>query len=176
MCVCVFLCHDWHKQAVIRDSNVTKMSAKYFIMQVILGNAVSYEYFSETSRRQWKCWVCMFQQPLLHNSLRQCPLTAQCGVTYPTLSIRVRSSPLSVRASKFRTKMPKALDGSISIFSFSSSPKPTTEASWPLLVTIRIRTLGVGAVFVTMLVPDGRNGTLWIWQPCYSSTANRVFT
>jgi hypothetical protein len=130
-------------------------------MQVIQENKINYEFFCE-SWRQWKRLAWIFQQPLLQNSLSQYSLTVQCSVTYPTLSIRVRSSPLSVRASKFRTKMPKALDGSISIFSFSSSPKPTTEASWPLLVTIRIRTLGVGAVFVTMLVPDGRNGTLGI--------------
>lgn len=97
---------------------------------------------------------------LLWNSLRQYPFTVYDSVTYPTLSIRVRSSPLSVLASKFRTKIPNALEGSISIFSFNSSPKPTTEASWPLLVTIRMRTFGVGAVFVTMFVPDGRNGTL----------------
>lgn len=81
----------------------------------------------------------------------------------------MRSSPLSVRASKFLTKIPNALDGSISIFSFNSSPKPTTEASCPLLVTIRIRTFGVGAVFVTMFVPDGRNGTLQCLH-CYKHT------
>ena len=76
------------------------------------------------------------------------------------LSISVRSSPYSVLASKFRANIPNALDGSISIRSWSSSPRPTTEASWPFRMTIRIRTFGVGAVFVTIFVPVGRKGTL----------------
>ena len=56
------------------------------------------------------------------------------------------------------------LTWSISILSWRSSPSPTTSAVLaPSLLTTRILTPGVGAVFVTTLVPVGWNGTLkWL--------------
>ena len=70
---------------------------------------------------------------------------------YPEESMRVRISPLSVRASTLRAVMPKAEVGSISIRSVNNSPSPTIRLSCPLRATIRIRKAGVGAVLVTTL-------------------------
>lgn len=138
-----------HWQYILKKhKTVAEMFINYYIKDKIEDKKFNYETDWGTYCWQWKC--------LADNTLS----LVYCSVTYPTLSMRVRSSPLSVRASKFRTKMPNALDGSISILSFNSSPKPTTEASWPFRVTIRMRTFGVGAVLVTIFVPDGRNGTL----------------
>ena len=63
-----------------------------------------------------------------------------------------------------RLLWPLRLTWSISILSWRSSPSPTTSAVLaPSLLTTRILTPGVGAVFVTTLVPVGWNGTLkWL--------------
>ena len=78
----------------------------------------------------------------------------------PVLSIKFKSSPLSVRASRFLANRPKAESWSISILNCKSSPNPTTSAVDPEFLTTRILTPGVGAVFVTIFVPVGWKGTL----------------
>ena len=75
-------------------------------------------------------------------------------------------------AKLLRPSLIPRLTWSISILSWRSSPSPTTSAVLaPSLLTTRILTPGVGAVFVTTLVPVGWNGTLkWLMVNIQVST------